>query len=199
MSWIDTVFMREFAPHLNYGKRNRRKEGFEIIFKELEKLDKDFFTIVETGTTRKSPEHRLAWKDGLSTILFENFVNYYNGEVYSIDIDNSACENCKKITGDKVNVVNDDSCSALLKIEQPADLYYLDSYDADRKNPLPSQEHHLKEFKTIEPFLKNNLVAIDDNYTINGKNVGKGKLIEDYLSAQNIYPIYKGYQIVYKF
>lgn len=199
MTWIDTVFKREFAPYLNYGKRNRREKGFEIIFKELENSNKDFYTIVETGTTRKPLKHRLAWKDGLSTVLFENFVNYYNGEVYSIDIDNSACENCREMTGDKVKVVNDDSCNALLKIEQPVDLFYLDSYDADRKNPLPSQEHHLKEFNTIEPFLKNNLVAIDDNYTVNGKNLGKGKLIEEYLLSKNIHPIYRGYQIVYKF
>jgi len=199
MSWVDTTFKKEFAPYLNYGKRNQRRAGFETIFNELEKTQKEFFTIVETGTMRKPPNHRLAWKDGLSTILFENFVEYYNGRIYSIDIDKSACENCRENTGSKVSVINDDSCKVLEKIQQPVDLYYLDSYDANRNNPLPSQEHHLKEFKAIEPFLKDNFVAIDDNYTINNTNVGKGKLIEDYLASKNIFPIYKGYQIVYKF
>jgi len=199
MSWVNTTFKTAFAPYLNYGKRNQRRYGFETIFKELEKTQKEFFTIVETGTTRKPPSHRLAWKDGLSTILFENFVEYYNGRIYSIDIDKSACENCRNITGSKVSVINDDSCKVLEKIDQPVDLYYLDSYDADRNDPLPSQEHHLREFKAIEPFLQNNIVAIDDNYIINKTNVGKGKLIEDYLASKKIYPIYKGYQIVYKF
>ena len=199
MSWVDTTFRLEFAPFLNYGKRNLRRDGFAVIFNELEKTNKEYFTIVETGTTRLPLDHRLAWKDGLSTILFENFVEYYNGRIYSIDIDKSACENCRNITGSKVSVINDDSCKVLEKIEQPVDLYYLDSYDADRNNPLPSQEHHLKEFKAIEPFLQDSVVAIDDNYIINETNVGKGKLIEDYLAFKNIYPIYKGYQIVYKF
>lgn len=199
MSWTNETFLTNFAPYLDFGRRNNRKKGFHLIFSELEKTKKESFRIVETGTTRKLPSHKLAWKDGLSTILFESFVNYYEGRVYSIDIDKSACNTCETITGYKVSVINENSLTALEKIEQPVDLYYLDSFDAKRNNPLPSQEHHLSEFMTIEPFLKNTIVAIDDNYIIDGEDVGKGKLIEEHLSAKNIHPIYKGYQIVYKF
>jgi hypothetical protein len=199
MSWVEDIFNKDYAPYLNYSKRNHRREGFKIIFSELEKINKSFYRIVETGTTRKDLKHRLAWKDGMSTLMFENFVNYYNGIVDTVDIDIDACKKCKLLVGDKVRIHCCDSLDFLKNITEQIDFYYLDSWDVDRHNPLPSQKHHLQEFKIIEPFLQNCIVGIDDNFMQNNINVGKGKLVEDYLRNKGINPIYKGYQLVYKF
>lgn len=199
MSWLTEIFDKKYAPFLNYSKRNHRKDGFRIIFSELEKMNKDFYRIIETGTTRKDPTHRLAWKDGMGTLMFENFVNYYDGTVDTVDIDIDACKKCKSLVSSKVRVHCCDSLDFLKNLTEKIDFYYLDSWDVDRTNPSPSQEHHLQEFKIIEPFLQNCIVGIDDNYMHDNINLGKGKLIEEYLDKKNIKPIYKGYQLVYKF
>jgi hypothetical protein len=199
MSWVKTIFEKNYAPYLDVNKRNKRQEGFRIIFSELEKMNLDFYRIIETGTTRKSPDNPYAWKDGMGTLMFESFVNYTGGIVDTVDIDSTACELCKKLVGNSVNVHCEDSVTFLSNAIKNAQFYYLDSWDVDRVNPLPSQEHHLKEFKAIEISLKNCIVAIDDNFMHGKINVGKGKLVKDYLANKGIYPIYDAYQIIYKF
>ena len=196
MTWLNT-FYTKYKPNLDISKRVKRSEGFEIIFKELEKLNKDFYTIIETGTTRKHPAHKHAWKDGMGTLMFENFVNYHDGEVHTVDIDPEACAVCETLVGEKVHVHCMDSAEFLK--DKKADFYYLDSWDVDRSNPLPSQEHHLKEFQAIEPYLKDCIVAIDDNFIHQGRDVGKGLLVKSYLANKRIFPIYEDYQIIYKF
>ena len=199
MSWITETFDKDYGPFLHYSKRTNRRDGFKIIFSELEKMNKSFYRIVETGTTRKDPSHKLAWKDGMGTLMFENFVNYHNGKVDTVDIDLEACNQCQSLVGSNVEVHCCDSLDFLKNIKEHIDFYYLDSWDVDRNNPLPSQEHHLKEFKMIEPNLKNCIVGIDDNFMHGNVDVGKGRLVKKYLSEKNIFPIHDAYQLVYKF
>lgn len=199
MSWLTSVFEKKYAPYLDYGKRNHRQEGFRLIFSELEKMNKGFYRIVETGSTRKTLSHRLAWKDGMGTIMFEDFVTYYDGEVDTVDIDENVCNQCRSLVGNKVTVHCCDSLVFLKNIKDHIDFFYLDSWDVDRNNPTPSQQHHLNEFKIIEPYLKDSIVAIDDNFTHKNINVGKGKLVQEYLLMKDIRPLYNGYQLIYKF
>ena len=177
-----------------------RSRGYEIIFEELLSL-KDFnFKIIETGTVR-TPNN---WKDGNSGFLFAEFVKIHGGFVRSVDIDQEAVKTAntfidqtyyKSFCSDSVLWL-----SSLTDLHE-IDLFYLDSYDVKWKNDKPSAEHHLKEFKVIEPFLKpGSIVAIDDNaFLSNGQRTGKGRMIVEYLESKNIFPLYDEYQIIYKF
>ena len=76
----------------------------------------------------------------------------------------------------------------------------MDSYDVEWSDDEPSATHHLNEFLVIEPFLKNTVVAIDDNsFLTSGKRTGKGRKIFEYLEKKSILPVYDEYQIIYKF
>jgi hypothetical protein len=82
------------------------------------------------------------------------------------------------------------------------DLFYLDSWDVKWNDDHDSANHHLMEFKMIEPYLKPGaMVVIDDNsrFATNNQRTGKGHYIADYLLAQGIVPVYDEYQIIYKF
>lgn len=177
----------------------QRSKGFELIFKLLLDKKSNNFNIVETGTLRKADN----WWDGQSALLWTRFVESVGGTVKSVDIDPLACQKAKEVVNSKqFTVTTMDSIEWLQKIDKSnIDLFYLDSYDCKWGKDQPSAEHHLNEFKIIEPFLKNCIVAIDDNTKMLQSNArtGKGRLIYDYLKDKNITPIYDNYQIIYKF
>jgi predicted O-methyltransferase YrrM len=135
--------------------------------------------------------------------LFEDFVNFYNGHIESVDINPENCKIAKNLVGNKVSINCSDSVEFLRnKSWNDVDLFYLDSYDVKWHRPEPSAEHHLKEFQAIEKYLKSgSIVAIDDNtfYGEEKSRTGKGKLIYQYLKSKNIYPIYDGYILIYIF
>jgi hypothetical protein len=84
---------------------------------------------------------------------------------------------------------------------EDVDLFYLDSWDVKWANDRDSAEHHLREFRSIEPYLKPGaIVAIDDNARfLDGRRTGKGRRIVEYLADKNGHPIYDAYQIIYQF
>jgi len=98
-----------------------------------------------------------------STKLWDRFVNSYGGNVYSVDLDNKAVTLTNSVTTDKTLVTCSDSVEYLKTFTQPIDLLYLDSYDVDFSNPLPSATHHLNEFNAVKNLLhKGSIVLIDD-------------------------------------
>lgn len=98
-----------------------------------------------------------------STTLWDMFVNKFGGNVYSVDLNNVAVVNANKMTSDKTLVTCSDSVEYLKTFTQPIDLLYLDSYDVDFNNPLPSAQHHLNEFNAVKHLLhKGSIVLIDD-------------------------------------
>ena len=177
----------------------QRGYGFKLIFKLLLENKNSNFNIIETGTLRKIN----SWSDGQSAFLFTEFVKQFGGNVQSVDIDPNAVVTANKhINHPQFRSNCSDSVSWLesLPHKENIDLFYLDSYDCKWGNDKASAEHHLKEFKTIESYLKNTVVAIDDNTRLlTGERVGKGRLIYEYLSKKGIKPLYDNYQIIYKF
>lgn len=207
MTFLD-YFDNTLAPHLNppanYEKLNvssnlyQRKDGFRLIFEKLIDKNKESYFIVETGCARANSTIR-----DQSTQIFEDFVNFYNGIVESVDIDPENCEIARGLVGDKVKIHCQDSVTFLKsRTWKKVDLFYLDSYDVKWRKPLPSAEHHLKEFKSIEKYIMpGTIVAIDDNtfYGNEKARTGKGLMIYEYLKSKNIYPTYDGYQLIYLF
>ena len=208
--WLDH-YRRIYYPLLNIqfdgvqgvladGFYNRAV-GFDIIFRLLLNQKQSNFNIVETGTLR-TPGN---WMDGQSARLFTEFVDLYNGQIRSVDIDSVACEAARNtIVSDKFSVVNSDSVAWLKQqtdLEQ-VDLFYLDSYDVDWNNDTASAEHHLKEFMIIEPHIRPGVVVVlDDNsrWVNNNRRTGKGRRVVEYLEGQGHLPIYDEYQIIFQF
>jgi len=194
-----------YWTHINY---NTFKYGLESLLKYN---NKSFYTIVETGCSAKCGVK--------STKLWDDFVNYYDGEVYSVDLDQQCVTEANKLTSNKTQVECNDSLNFLKKFNKPIDLLYLDSYNVDWSNPNPSAEHHLKEFNAIKYNLhKNSIIIIDDtpkdiNWMDLDKNhkkfkplienkilfpMGKGTYVNDNLYKHNDLLLLHQYQIVWK-
>lgn len=177
----------------------QRSKGFQIIFEMMFKNKNQNFNIIETGTIRK-PNN---WKDGNSGFLFAELTKMHGGLVKSVDINQKAVDTANNFVNSKHYTAYCSDSVAWLKQQtdlDQIDLFYLDSYDVEWSNDEPSATHHLNEFLAIEPFLKNTVVAIDDNsFLLNGQRTGKGRKIVEYLQSKNIKPLHDQYQIIYVF
>lgn len=210
MTWHD-VWHGQYRPKLDTAisgaKRGlqeglgQRAAGFDLMFDLLLAQSRSAYEIVETGTCRNPGN----WKDGQSAVLFSTFVDFHGGHVRSVDIDPAAVDRARahiSNTGFEVTCADSVAWLASLKDLDQVNLYYLDSYDVKWQDDSASAEHHLREFRIIEPHLrKGTVVAIDDNarFLDSGRRTGKGRCIVEYLEQKNILPIYDHYQIIYQF
>jgi hypothetical protein len=184
--------------------RNRlsiRACGFDYVFQYLRTIDNP--VIVETGCARKEDNYE---GDGMSSLLFDAYINEYGGSFYTVDISEESINFCKSKMSNKSSITCGDSILYLKKLnekfqseDKKIDLLYLDSFDAPRNNPQQlweSQEHHFFEFITILPSLKKGaLVCVDDNWTENGRPAGKSRLLLKYMNKINNPPALNAYQI----
>lgn len=137
-----------FYTHINYYTM---KESLRQL---VLNNDKEYFTFVETGCS--------SWGTK-STLLWDKFVNFYDGEVISVDLNKNNCDTTNRLTSDKTNVTHSDSLDFLPTLNKNIDFLYLDSYDVDFLKPEPSTAHHLKEYYCVKSLLnKNSIVLIDD-------------------------------------
>jgi hypothetical protein len=172
--------------HTVSDKLTKRANAFDIITSKLEELERPV-TIIETGCSRYND----SWEgDGNSTVIWDRFVNYFGGLVYSVDIDPIATEHAKLLVSEKTNVITSDSVEWLKVADLKADLLYLDSYDIDWNNPDPSMKHHAKELNASLHLLSiGSIVAVDDNLP----DVGKGYIVESVALALGWTPIVNEY------
>lgn len=208
--WIEQFssrYQQKLTPNISGAKRGlhegigQRFDGFKLMFELLLAQKNKNFYIIETGTLRNPGN----WKDGQSAWLFTEFVDQHGGRVQSVDIDPMAKVNADSaIRSQNFSCHCSDSVSWLSQQQDldQVDLFYLDSWDVKWENDQDSAQHHLKEFKAIEPYLKKgSVVAIDDNarFLSTGLRTGKGRCIVEYLRDKNIMPLYDQYQIIYQF
>ena len=144
---------------------------FDVIFGELEKLNLEKYYICETGCIRSLTQ--FDWQ-GNFTILANNFLEFHDGIIYT-------CSILFLSTLNEINEVN---------------LFYLDSMDIDKHNPVPSMKHHYDEFLTL---IKNRThgnfyLIIDDNIS---DNIQKGYYINKLMTKLNIMPLLHSYQTMY--
>ena len=180
-------FDKEFAPKLA-----GRAKTFRKIFEELERKNKSFYSIVETGCVRTTNGYV---GDGMSTVLFDAFVGFHKGTVASVDVNKTHCELANDLTSNKTTVTCSDSIK-FLDNYSPADkidLLYLDSFDIDFNNPHVSAQHHLDEFNAIkENLVFGTLVVVDDHKS---DKAGKGMYIAKYMKGLNYKRFIDDYQI----
>ena len=175
-----------------HSKLDYRLETFAKAFDYLESLKHDYYVIVETGTVRTFGEY----EDGQSTILFDEFVNYHDGVVYTVDIDPKCKEIVTEHCSKKVKAYTGDSIEFLrnLEVEPRIDLLYLDSMDIDWDNPAESMEHHFKEFSSVLHSLKDKCLILSDDNALK-KPVGKGMLVDTYFKNAGVERFIDGFQL----
>jgi hypothetical protein len=178
--------------------------GFDYVFQYLRTIDNP--VIVETGCSRQEDNYE---GDGMSSLLFDAYINEYGGSFYTVDISEEFINFCKSKVSNKTSITHSDSVLYLKKLNEQfqienkkIDLLYLDSFCAPRNNPLvlrESQEHHFFEFITILPSLKKGaLVGVDDNWMEHGLPAGKSLVLSKYMNKINNPPVLNAYQIFWK-
>ena len=183
-------FLENFKKYENL--LGNRYSTFYKMFEYLESLNKKEYFILETGMTRIKGNYG----DGQSTVIFDEYINYKDGKIFSVDISSQAVELCTQLVSKKTRLVCDDSVKFLydlsLQKDLPIiDLLYLDSYDLDWNNPHPSAMHHIKELLSIMPKIcTGTLIVVDDNQ----RDLGKGKYISDYMKNLNKEYYFNEYQ-----
>lgn len=195
-------YHRLLTPNGSNPVRNRA-DSLLLVFEELDKMNKKDYTILETGCMRGDHGEWCFGDDGCATYIFDQFVNFYDGLVYSVDINPNNVTYSQQRVSDKTQVICSDSVSYLYNLSESIkfDMVYLDSYDIERSNPHPSQLHHMKELCSImKNVRKGTILVVDDHdgFFTQGQ-IGKGNYIKDFMDNVGAAKLYEGYQIVYKF
>lgn len=189
---FDEQYRRYFRPRLD-----KRAEGFDMLFQSLQALRRSLL-IVETGTLRLPGN----WEgDGQSTFMFDALVRESGGVLISIDVTNESVDSARKACSSATQLITNDSVSALHALTQVVskqiDLLYLDSFDLDPKDPLPSAIHHALELTAVRPLVGPGTVICVDDYAVGSKG-GKGMIVERFLSNIRAKVLYSGYQKIWR-
>lgn len=166
---------------------------FDVIFGELEKLNLEKYYICETGCIRSLTQ--FDWQ-GNFTILANNFLEFHDGIIYTCNIDSDSINLCKDLSKTKASLMDSILFLSTLNEINEVNLFYLDSMDIDKHNPVPSMKHHYDEFLTL---IKNRThgnfyLVIDDNIS---DNIQKGYYINKLMTKLNIMPLLHSYQTMY--
>lgn len=115
--------------------------------------------ILETGTS--------AWGTD-STRLWDAYVRTFGGHFWSVDLSAERGRRLRDQLSASSTLIAMDSVDFIESWVEAhpdgyLDLVYLDSWDVDWADPLPSAAHGLKEWNAVQPALKTgSLVVIDD-------------------------------------
>ncbi len=171
-------------------KTEKRMDSFNIMCEYLDTIDKP--TILETGCSRTENSFG---GDGMSTLIFDAYINQKGGTFTSVDISEINTNFARSKVSNLTNIVCSDSVKFLFNYnDKLIDLLYLDSYDLALGNPHPSTLHHIFELTAIISKLnKRCMIAADDNL----ENVGKGFYINEFMNHINCKKIYSGYQWIW--
>jgi hypothetical protein len=201
--------MLDFTLDEMVSKTNKRQPSFQIMIDHLKTIDEPL--IIETGCIRPGDQ---PWStlensfkdDGMSTCIFDKYINENSGEFYSVDLTEEHVEYARSMVSDKSNICLDDSVHFLWEAskqlseeKQQVDLLYLDSFDWTVGNEGACMAHHIKELACIITSMKSGaLVAVDDNYKEDGVRVGKGVYVHEFMESIGAELIYDGVQCVWR-
>ena len=173
---------------------NMRFSTFYLVLHMMH--ERNAKVLVETGCMRL--QGKIAYTgDGGSTIIFGHWAQLHNAQLYTVDISDNNIHNAQELTKsyhENIHFFVSDSVQFLASFDKQIDFLYLDSFDFEENNPLPSQEHHLKEIQAAYDKLSPHaIIMIDDCALPHG---GKGKLAIQFLLSKGWRIIAKHYQVV---
>jgi hypothetical protein len=190
---FDDQFKRFFRPRLE-----ARADGFATIFRNLPRA-KNELLIIETGSLRIPGN----WGgDGQSTFMFDALARSCGGLFFSIDVTLESLDTARRACSSATNLLLGDSVVTLrnlaASIGRPADLLYLDSFDLDPKNPMPSAIHHAMELIAAQPLVGPDTIVCVDDYSVQSEVGGKGLLLDLYFSRVRAEVLHSGYQKMWR-
>lgn len=201
--------MLNFTLDEMLSKTALRKDSFQIMIEHLKTIDEPL--IIETGCIRPGDQPWSSLEnsfkdDGMSTCIFDRFINEYNGELHSVDLSPIHVEYARSMVSEKSQIHCDDSIHFLWEVNKLlskenhfVDLLYMDSFDWIPGNESASMAHHIKELACIVNRMKpGSLVAVDDNYIKNNMLVGKGVYVYEFMESIGAKILHKGIQCVWK-
>lgn len=182
------------------GLTGKRQYGFQSMIEHLNQIKNPL--IVETGCARQEDNYS---GDGMSSLIFDSYINEHGGEFHTVDIDENNVEFAKKHMVGNTGVHCSDSVAFLHNLNQllvsqsrTINLLYLDSLDYYPEQELESSLHHLYELCAIRPSLqKGTMIVVDDNFYVNGQFKGKGKYMAEFMQKINCKMILKDYQCIW--
>lgn len=181
-----------------YPRLGKRAESFSVLFEALRKVKNPL--IIETGCLRV-PNN---WDgDGQSTFQYDWFARDYGGNVITIDINQDSIESARRACSGATSTILNDSVEALNMLSQTlsrgVSLLYLDSFDLDVVNPMPSAIHHALELMAARNLIgPDTLICIDDFDVPPLGTGGKGLIVDQFMHSIRAEIIYSGYQKIWK-
>jgi hypothetical protein len=150
---LDKLIDRHFKIWSEVNHIN--KDGLKLA---IEQMPQDEPFIFETGSSAYGTN---------SSRLFDSVVQKLGGNFHSTDISSKPSRSLKFQHSKRTQLHICDSVqfirNQLNDISDKVDLCYLDSFDVDWLNPLPSAEHGLREYLQIRPFLQRGSVLVVDD------------------------------------
>lgn len=129
------------------------------LARALQLLNQQPALIVETGSS--------AWGTN-STMLFDSYCNSFGGSCDTVDIRLEPMLKLKESISSNTHMYCDDSVSFIKKLAadgrmRDVDLLYLDSWDVNWADPIPSAMHGLNEYlEALSALEPGALILIDD-------------------------------------
>lgn len=158
-------------------------QGLRLALNSLSCADA---TIVETGTSAYGTD---------SSRLFDLFVRNFGGKFYSVDINAYPSKRLRFAKSKQSQFFVMDSVEFLLNFEELTgkkfvDLVYLDSWDVDWSNPLPSAKHGEKELFALLPYLHPGTILIVDDTpkTMNWIPSSNHSVAKDFMKQFGVLP-----------
>lgn len=189
---FEIQFRDFFQPRLA-----ERADGFALLFSTLAARHPRPL-IIETGCLR-IPDN---WEgDGQSTFMFDALVRREGGHFFSLDILPESIDTARRACSSATNLICNDSVAGLHALSQlltgPAALVYLDSYDLDARDPLPSAIHHALELAAVRPLIGSGTLVCVDDYSVGLEPGGKGMLLDKFFASIRAPVLYSGYQRIW--
>jgi hypothetical protein len=175
------------------SRLGKRAEGFSALF-DLLLTPRRNLLILETGCMRIPGN----WEgDGQSTFMFDALVRECGGLFFSIDAAAESVDTARRACSSATQLILNDSVAALYALSRiipiPASLIYLDSFDFDQNDPLPSAIHHAMEVTAARSLIGSGTIVCVDDYAL-GPAGGKGMILDKFFSSIQAEAVYCGYQ-----
>lgn len=194
---VQCNFRTGFASFI-YPRLQHRADSFKLIFEELDRHTNPF--ILETGCLRV-PNN---WAgDGQSTFVFDWYARERHGHVVTIDINPESIESARRACSGVTSTILNDSVAALrmldVVVSKPVSFLYLDSFDLDQNNPMPSAIHHAMELMAARSLIGPGTIICVDDYNVGALGEGgKGMIVNQFMDAIRAEVLYSGYQKIWK-
>lgn len=179
-------------------KLGKRAKGFATLFDHLKAHANPL--VIETGCLRIPGN----WEgDGQSTFQFDCYARERAGHVITIDINPASIDSARRACSGVTSTILNDSVATLDMLGQtlsrPASLLYLDSFDLDPGNPMPSAIHHAMEMMAARTLIgPGTLVCIDDFDVPPLGPGGKGLIVDQFMQAIRAKVLHVGYQKIWQ-